>query len=272
MPDPQLRQISTGPADLDSLKLGGVWCVSNRAESTIRHNHLGVDTQLFIFTTAGEVTLEIDDGSGPRELDVPLGHCVLASDKTVLQISSKVDWHSHWYNFNYGSVHTLPRFQTLKGVPIVEMTRLINLVSESMPSASLWQRRYAASSFATMLMSVLAKNQADIAEDDVSVAIGRVTRHLCDNLDQIVTAHEMAEIAGMSMTTFRSRFKQVMGMTYKVYYDSLRMDQAYILLVQGLSVSEVASRLAYSDQFHFSRAFRRVYGRTPSSLKKAHRE
>jgi AraC-like DNA-binding protein len=44
---------------------------------------------------------------------------------------------------------------------------------------------------------------------------------------------------------------------------------ADLLLAEGLSVKETASRLNFSDQFHFSRVFKRITGHSPSSLKHA---
>jgi AraC-like DNA-binding protein len=64
---------------------------------------------------------------------------------------------------------------------------------------------------------------------------------------------------------FRQVFKQVTGKPPKQYYDGLRLEHAgQLLLNTTLSVRQVADRLGYSSQFHFSRAFKKKFGVAPA--------
>ncbi|MEL7408698.1 MAG: AraC family transcriptional regulator, partial [Cyanobacteria bacterium J06558_2] len=65
--------------------------------------------------------------------------------------------------------------------------------------------------------------------------------------------------------TLRRGFRELFGTTIIGYLTSLRMEQAERLLREGkLSICEVANSVGYSHLGHFSAAFKRQFGITPS--------
>ena len=79
---------------------------------------------------------------------------------------------------------------------------------------------------------------------------------------------ELAEQAGMCETAFRAAVRARTGLSPKIWLERRRMERAAMYLaVHRLSVHETARRCGYDDPFHFSRAFRRVHGRAPSTLR-----
>jgi len=80
------------------------------------------------------------------------------------------------------------------------------------------------------------------------------------------------EILAHRCATNASKLKKAFKHTYKTtiygYIQHLRMEEANILLRQErLSIGEVARRVGYSHQGHFSRLFHAVYGIYPRELK-----
>lgn len=68
-------------------------------------------------------------------------------------------------------------------------------------------------------------------------------------------------------------FKRSLGESPLHCAQLLRLEQAGTLLdCTELSVAEVAERLGYSSQFHFSRSFKQGYGLSPSAYRVAFRE
>jgi AraC family transcriptional regulator len=60
------------------------------------------------------------------------------------------------------------------------------------------------------------------------------------------------------------RFKHTLGLSPHRYVLRERIDEAQRLLAAGrMSISEVAFSLGFSDQSHFSQAFRKATGTTP---------
>ncbi|HJD32355.1 MAG TPA: helix-turn-helix transcriptional regulator, partial [Candidatus Eisenbergiella stercorigallinarum] len=59
------------------------------------------------------------------------------------------------------------------------------------------------------------------------------------------------------------------GITPGVYLNRLVLDRACLLLLSGeMSIAEVAERLGFSDQFYFTKYFRRQMDMTPSAYRK----
>ncbi|HEV2835877.1 MAG TPA: AraC family transcriptional regulator [Pyrinomonadaceae bacterium] len=79
---------------------------------------------------------------------------------------------------------------------------------------------------------------------------------------------DMAQSVNLSPPYFCSLFKSITGVPPGKYLKSLRMQQAATLLdTTFLSVKEVVRRVGCSDESHFVRDFKRIYGVTPSEYR-----
>ena len=68
----------------------------------------------------------------------------------------------------------------------------------------------------------------------------------------------------MSVRTFERKFRSRFHLTPQRYLKKLRLRMASRALVYtGQSLAEVAVGCGFSDQSHFTREFRRYFGRTP---------
>lgn len=84
------------------------------------------------------------------------------------------------------------------------------------------------------------------------------------------TLGEMAESVNLSPPYFCYLFKSVTGVPPARYLKSLRMQHATTLLTTTfLSVKEVVRRVGCTDESHFVRDFKRMYGVTPSEYRNA---
>ncbi|WP_422050436.1 AraC family transcriptional regulator [Shimia sp.] len=75
---------------------------------------------------------------------------------------------------------------------------------------------------------------------------------------------DLADIAGMSPSSFHEHFKSVMGITPLQYQKDLRMIEARDLIMRGAcSVSTVGFEVGYQSATHFSRDYSRKFGSPP---------
>jgi AraC-like DNA-binding protein len=78
-----------------------------------------------------------------------------------------------------------------------------------------------------------------------------------------------ARALNISYESFRKKFAQLSGTSPNQYRLSRLMDRACELVYEGkLSNKEVADKLGFCDEFHFSRQFKRVTGFSPGELRK----
>jgi AraC-like DNA-binding protein len=93
---------------------------------------------------------------------------------------------------------------------------------------------------------------------------GPVLAYMRDHYHTPVTNRQMARLAHMSVRTFERKFHQGFHLTPQKYLRRLRIRMASRALVYTRqSLAEVAIGCGFSDQSHFTREFRRHFGRTP---------
>jgi AraC-like DNA-binding protein len=93
---------------------------------------------------------------------------------------------------------------------------------------------------------------------------GPVLAYLRDHYQTTVTNRQLAKQAHMSVRAFERKFLASFHLTPQKYLRKLRMRMASRALVNTRdSMVDVAIRCGFSDQSHFTREFRRHFGRTP---------
>jgi AraC-like DNA-binding protein len=93
---------------------------------------------------------------------------------------------------------------------------------------------------------------------------GAVLAYMRDHYHAPITNRQLARLAHMSVRTFERKFRGSFHLTPQKYLRKLQMRMASRALVYtGQSLAEVALGCGFSDQSHFTREFRRHFGRTP---------
>jgi AraC-like DNA-binding protein/ligand-binding sensor protein len=96
----------------------------------------------------------------------------------------------------------------------------------------------------------------------------RLHLHIAEHLEEKITVPALAKLAGRS-TSFISRyFVDEFGVPPREFIERERMKQAFTLLREGEKINAIATRLGYYDEFHFSKAFKKRFGKPPSLYRK----
>lgn len=74
---------------------------------------------------------------------------------------------------------------------------------------------------------------------------------------------ELADICGMSRSTFMATFPRIVGVTPAAYLQSWRITLGQRALLRGESVKSVARRSGFTSSAAFSRAYSRRFGHAP---------
>lgn len=98
--------------------------------------------------------------------------------------------------------------------------------------------------------------------------VKRVIEMMQGNPSRTFTLGKMAESVNLSPPYFCYLFKSITGVPPAKYLKTLRMQQAATLLTTTfLSVKEIVRRVGLTDESHFVRDFKRLYGVTPSAYR-----
>jgi AraC-like DNA-binding protein len=103
--------------------------------------------------------------------------------------------------------------------------------------------------------------------------LAQVKHYIDANLDQAFDMRVLARRFGLSESRLARRFRQAFGLALFEYVGKARLGRARSLLEAGrMSITEVALEVGYGHAANFSTAFKRHFGITPHSLRKAARE
>lgn len=174
-------------------------------------------------------------------------------------------WSFWWFECGTGSTWLFPE-ETPMAVPLVpdearRMETCARLLNDNTAAAGL--------ASAMLLQLCHEWHVARVA----SVQAGRpgwprirdVMRHMQATAERPCTVKELARLARLSEGRFRRLFHDIAGCSPKAYCDNLRLAKSVAWLQEGrMKLAEIAERLHYSSAFHFSRTFKKRYGKPPS--------
>ena len=99
----------------------------------------------------------------------------------------------------------------------------------------------------------------------VDLRIQRVILLLEENHDRSLSLSGMAQVAGLSSSRLRHKFKSEVGVTPTVYLQTLRLRKAKDLLTTNhLTVKEAKAAVGLSSDSYFTHQFKRAFGIPPS--------
>lgn len=114
---------------------------------------------------------------------------------------------------------------------------------------------------------IVTRQSTDIyANNDQHIA--EVLKYIHENISQKITVDELVELAPLSRRLLETRFKRSMGTSIYDYILQTRIEKVAQLLCEGMSVSEAAIELGFSDIKNLSRMFRQQRGMTPSEYRR----
>jgi AraC family transcriptional regulator of arabinose operon len=152
----------------------------------------------------------------------------------------------------------------------LQIARLFNEVSQNLEQGSsflnLLQASHALAHLLVMMIRHRHEHSRDTSDSVQKVAAGII--YTSEHLDQPMRVSALAALANLSAAHFSVLFKEQTGCSPRDYLHLLRIHRACQLLrSSNLNVKEIATRLGYQDQFHFSRQFKAFQVVPPSEYR-----
>lgn len=108
--------------------------------------------------------------------------------------------------------------------------------------------------------------QAHSSED---LRIHKLLEYMNTHYLEPLTNRELADFMGMSEKYFITFFHTHIGKSPKQYLIECRMKYSVVLLKDSRNtISDIAMRLNFTDQYSFSKAFKKYFGEAPSTFRK----
>jgi two-component system response regulator YesN len=116
------------------------------------------------------------------------------------------------------------------------------------------------------LMKEIRHTRNWVSHQNMKLASAYIQGHFAN---ESLSLQEVADVSGMSPSYFSRSFKEKFGISFIHFLTKLRMEQAKAMLADPYCKTyEIAYAVGYSDYPHFTKAFKKYWGLSPSEVKK----
>ena len=127
-------------------------------------------------------------------------------------------------------------------------------------------------SFTYFLATFLHIEQFNVAKKGSEFAnniISKVLHFMNENIENSLTIDQLSKFSGYSPSYFYRKFISEMDIAPMSYFMRMKMNKASILLITTtMRVTQIASKVGFTDSFHFSRVFSKTIGMSPQQFRK----
>ena len=150
----------------------------------------------------------------------------------------------------------------IKGSADDEITDFENDIDGCSNTSTLFQALY------NMMKDLISRRDKDLENATVR-PVREAKKYVCDHFSESVTLEQVSSILGFSSSYFSVLFKKETGEGFSKYLIQVRMDEAKRLLREtDIPVSQIAEKVGYQDQKHFTQTFHKTAGITPGEYRK----
>ncbi|MBN2582504.1 MAG: helix-turn-helix transcriptional regulator [Planctomycetes bacterium] len=109
---------------------------------------------------------------------------------------------------------------------------------------------------------------ADAAAEGTQELVLEADEYFRDHLADKVALADVARHLGMSSSAFSHRYSELAGRSPMASLAAMRIELAKSLLLRGLKMDVIARQAGFFDAFHFSKAFKKHCGVSPSRFRR----
>lgn len=242
-----------------------------KAKEHYREREDGADQYILIYCTEGKGIIEVEDQI--YRLEKSDAFCIPRNVRHKYYADEKEPWSILWVHFKGDNTNYFP-LEERKIVHINSrhsdnrMMVLFNLLFRVL------ERNYTIGNFiyiSQVLSLILSEiyfrekvDESSVQDRHVTMVIRYMYQHLRENL----TLEEISEEVQLSKSYLNAVFKAQTGKSPVEFFIHLKMQEACKLLKStDYYIYEVSSELGYTDQYYFSRIFKKVVGVSPKDYK-----
>ena len=144
-------------------------------------------------------------------------------------------------------------------------TGLFRMLFSALEEESAAGQHQAAALLQTFLCQVL--RSASGSRMQLTPDIVKVREHILAHLDQPLPLEELAALCALSVSRFKQKFKDQLGISPRNFINFHKIEAAKQLLAAGKSATETAMELGFSGSDYFSVVFRRYTSLSPTEYR-----
>ncbi|WP_152393826.1 AraC family transcriptional regulator [Paenibacillus guangzhouensis] len=166
---------------------------------------------------------------------------------------------------NEAPILTIPSGQQLKDYYLVE--ELFKKLVDTWHAKGLGYEFMTKTLLQQLLIALWQNIRKQDQIDASSLKIEKIIVYMQQNLSKKITLQELANQVLWSPTYLSRTFKGITGYAVIEFFNKMKIDQAKELMLESdKKIREVAQAVGYTDEFYFSRMFKKIEGMSPSEF------
>ena len=264
--------------DLNMYQFGKEHCEPAHMFGPAKRNHY-----LFHYIISGSGVLYADDKKGNTQtyqLHENQGFMIFPNQINTYIADTTTPWHYIWIEFDGLRAKT-----TLEVAGFSENNPIYNSNSTELSEKMLKEMEYIVQTKNLTVLEAIGHlylflNLLEQSNNRMKLSnknnmkdfyIHEALTYIENNFQKNITVEEIAQICNINRIYFGKIFKESLGKSPQQFILEYKMTKATELLkLTQLPIKEVGIAIGYENQFHFSRAFKKIYGVSPSQWKKEH--
>ena len=265
--------------DLDLYQFGWEQCTPAHSFGPAARNHY-----LFHYVISGTGTLMADDSKGVTQtyqIKSGQGFMLFPGQISTYVADKNLPWEYAWLEFDGLKVREMIEIAVItKDSPIYHanskdlrqnmMEEMLYIVKNADKSPlHLIGHLYLFLDYMTRSAETMRLKQGGRLRD---FYIKEALSFIEQNFQNDISVEDIAAFCGLNRSYFGKIFHDTIGKSPQEFLMSYRMQKATELLkLTQLSIGDIGNAVGYSNQLHFSRAFKNVYGVSPREWRNANR-
>ena len=196
------------------------------------------------------------------ELDEDEPFCALAVQFSYI----KVSFNSNKWDIADG-IDTLP----LDSVQVLKDYYQINNVFNKL--VEIWTLKLPGYEFITrtllqqLLIEIYQNKKNNRTNYSTSLKVEKIIEYMRREINNRLTLDDLSDLVQLSPAYLSRVFKETTGYSVIEFFNKIKVDEAKKLIIEGdKKVREVAQILGFTDEFYFSRLFKKIEGINPSEF------
>lgn len=118
-----------------------------------------------------------------------------------------------------------------------------------------------------LLFEILLNIRKNSQNYSTSLKVEKIIEYMQHNIDTRLALADLSKLVQLSSTYLTRIFKETTGYSVIKFFNKLKVDKAKELIIEGdKKVKEVSQILGFTDEFYFSRIFKKIEGISPTEF------
>jgi YesN/AraC family two-component response regulator len=118
-----------------------------------------------------------------------------------------------------------------------------------------------------LIIAIAQNTQKQSQNYSTSLKVEKIIKYMHQKINEKVSLSELSELVQLSPAYLSRAFKEITGYSIIEFFNKMKIDKAKELILEGdIKIKAVAQTLGFTDEFYFSRIFKRMTGISPSEF------